>query len=41
MEAILSRHHGRDFKPGEISKEILGKLIDAEMSAPSAMHFAL
>jgi nitroreductase len=40
MEAILSRHSVRDFKPGEISREILEKLLHAGMSAPSAMHSA-
>jgi nitroreductase len=38
MEAILSRHSVRDFKPGEISAETLESLLHAGMSAPSAMH---
>jgi nitroreductase len=38
MEAILSRHSVRDFKPGHISGDILKKLVHAGMSAPSAMH---
>ncbi|MDR2738190.1 MAG: nitroreductase family protein [Puniceicoccales bacterium] len=38
MEAILSRHSVRDFKPGDVPVETLEKLLHAGMSAPSAMH---
>jgi nitroreductase len=40
MEAILSRHSVRDFKPGEIPMETLIKIVHAAMAAPSAMHSA-